>query len=133
MPNTCNQVATDVADKRPRAVIFALALVLSAVASAWCIRWADYSMFANGEAKVVLIENMRFVPRTVDLRLGDRIVFKNRGLEPCAVILSGDDPFESGMLAHNQEWSFIPSRRGTFYYHLTGYPSAEGCMRVKNR
>lgn len=78
----------------------------------------------------VTIEDMAFVPRTLEVAKGDTIVWTNKDLVPhTATSKSGG--FDSQTLRTEASWSYTATRTGTFEYLCTFHPTMAGTVRVR--
>ena len=57
----------------------------------------------------VVIENMKFTPANLHLRLGDRVIFKNADLVPHTATAKDAAGFDSGTLLMGQTWEYRPT------------------------
>lgn len=76
----------------------------------------------------VRIEGMRFVPETLTVQRGDRIVWTNLDLVPHTVT---QQAFDSHALAPNASWSYVAGKPGTYAYHCTTHPTMVGTLVVQ--
>lgn len=76
----------------------------------------------------VRIEGMRFVPETLTVHRGDRIVWTNRDLVPHTVT---QQAFDSHALAPQASWSYVAGKPGTYAYHCTSHPTMVGTLVVQ--
>jgi|SRR5579872_3605790 len=83
-----------------------------------------------GAAQVVIIENMQFTPRELQVSRGTRIVWINKDLFPHTVTAAAR-AFDSGSIAANSSWTYIASKSGTYDYNCTFHSSMKGVIRVK--
>lgn len=83
---------------------------------------------------VVVIENMRFSPRTIRLREGEQVVFNNRDLFPHTATTKSKEAngFDSGILKPGESWTFTPRRGETIRYACTLHPTMEGEIIVEH-
>jgi len=56
----------------------------------------------SGATHTVVIENLKFVPETLEIRRGDTVVWQNRDLVPHTATAEGS--FDSGNIAPNASW-----------------------------
>lgn len=78
----------------------------------------------------VVIENMKFTPAHLQIRLGDKVVFKNVDLVPHTATAKDTARFDSGTLLENQTWEYQPKTAGTIPYHCIFHPLMEGSLQV---
>ena len=85
---------------------------------------------AAAATHTVTIEGMKFVPETVTVKKGDRIVWKNRDLVPhTATAASGT--FDSGKIEAQNSWKFTIRTSGRFSYACAYHPTMTGLVAVK--
>jgi plastocyanin len=69
----------------------------------------------------VQIRGMQFVPTSLQVAVGDHIVWTNKDLVPHTVTSAGT--FDSGPLQPNATWSFTVTNPGTLDYVCTLHPT----------
>lgn len=79
----------------------------------------------------VVIENMKFTPANLHIRLGDKVIFKNVDLVPHTATAKDTKRFDSGILLENQTWEYQPKATGTIPYHCIFHPLMEGALKVE--
>jgi plastocyanin len=92
-------------------------------------------IFANEEptTHVVVMENMKFSPSVLRVRVGDRIEFKNADLVPHTATAKPAGAFDSGLLKPAESWVFSPKALGIFEYTCTFHPMMVGKLTVDQR
>lgn len=101
------------------------------LAVAWtCAAFCCAQPLADTAARVhtVQIEGMRFVPETLTVRRGERIVWTNRDLVPHTVTQAA---FDSHAVAPNASWSYVAAKPGTYPYHCTSHPAMRATLIVQ--
>lgn len=81
-------------------------------------------------ARTVVIENMQFNPPQMTVRVGERVVWVNRDLVPHTVT-STSKLFDSGSIASNGSWSFIPRKAGAYAYGCSFHPTMQATITVQ--
>ncbi len=77
----------------------------------------------------VVIENLRFVPETLEIRKGDTVTWQNRDLVPHTVTVPGR--LESGNLGPNARWSHVFSTPATLAYVCRYHPMMKAQVIVR--
>ena len=78
----------------------------------------------------VIIEGTRFVPETLTVRRGERVVWLNKDPFPHTVTARGHG-FDSRSIAANASWRYVAQKSGTFDYVCTLHPTMTGTLVVK--
>lgn len=84
---------------------------------------------AAPQTHTIVIEGMRFVPETLTVRRGDRIVWRNRDLVPHTATASG--VFDSKSIAADGAWTYVARRAGTLPYVCSFHPTMKGALTVQ--
>ena len=119
--------ARAVANRAPAGAWRFVAAVLCTI-----LTWALAAGAAQAEPRThtVVIENMQFMPATLAVRVGDRIVWRNDDLVPhTATTLTGR--FDSGTIAHGKSWTHVAGQRGTLPYVCTFHPMMKAALVVQ--
>lgn len=85
-----------------------------------------------GDADVVAIamQDIRFAPRTAEVRVGQTVVWTNReAVQHDVRALKGGD-FRSAVLGEGQTFEFTPRAAGTVRYDCSIHPGMTGALRV---
>ena len=82
---------------------------------------------------VVRIENMKFSPAMLTIRVGDRIQFENADLVPHTATAKPSGAFDSGIVKPGESWVLIAKSAGKFAYTCTFHPMMEGEITVEKR
>jgi plastocyanin len=124
MPNTSRQTTGD----RVRRWLWAVALTLGAiVAASFSVLRADAP---ENKSHLVLIQNMRFTPATIEVRVGDRVTFKNEDLVPHTATSTQGRPFDSGLIEAGASWSVAWKGEANSQYRCTFHPTMTGSIVV---
>jgi plastocyanin len=86
---------------------------------------------AAGATHTVVIENMQFQPKVLDVKAGDLIVWKNRDLVPHTVTAASGSTFDSGSIAPEASWSYRVTAKGNIPYVCTYHPTMAAQIVVK--
>jgi len=89
--------------------------------------------FAKEEAStthVVVMENMKFSPSVLRVRIGDQIEFKNSDLVPHTATSKPAGAFDSGLVKPGESWVFSPKKFGAFDYTCSFHPMMVGKLTV---
>lgn len=78
----------------------------------------------------VSIQQMRYVPATLELRAGDKIVWVNEDIFPHTVT-AADKSLDSGLMTAKQSWSWVAGEKGEHPYVCTYHPTMKGTVIVK--
>ena len=72
---------------------------------------------------------MRFVPDTLSVRRGDRIVWRNEDLVPHTATAA--KVFDSGSIGSNASWTLVARQAGSFAYLCSFHPTMTGTLKVE--
>ena len=78
----------------------------------------------------VEIAEFEFAPSTLDVRVGDTIIFTNRDFVPHTASLSPSG-WDSGGLKKNGNWSITFDKPGTYDYFCRYHPNMQAKILVK--
>ena len=73
-----------------------------------------------------------YEPRTVRVKAGETVVFKNVSNAPHTVTEVPDELFNSGFIATNGQWKFTPTKTGTFNFYCEYHPKMVGKLVVES-
>lgn len=91
---------------------------------------AEFAAAAGaGNAHTVAMDGTRFVPGTITVKRGDRIVWVNK--DPFPHTATARPLFDSESVAAGDSWSFTATRAGEFPYVCTLHPGMKGVLIVK--
>ena len=85
---------------------------------------------AEPATRTVTIEGMKFVPETVTVHRGDRVVWVNRDVLPHTVTATGG-AFDSHDIAADASWTFEAHETGNFPYFCTLHTIMTGRLVVQ--
>ncbi len=77
----------------------------------------------------VAMDGTHFIPETLTVKRGDRVVWVNKDPFPHTATAAGI--FDSGSIAADQSWSYVARRAGEFAYVCTLHPGMEGTLIVQ--
>lgn len=77
----------------------------------------------------IAMDGTRFVPETVTVKRGDRVVWVNRDPFPHTATAAG--VFDSRSMAPGESWSYVPHRSGALAYVCTLHPGMQGTLIVQ--
>lgn len=77
----------------------------------------------------VAMDGTRFVPETLTVRRGDRIVWVNKDPFPHTATAAGT--FDSASIAAGHSWSYVARKAGEFPYVCTLHPGMKGRLVVQ--
>jgi plastocyanin len=78
----------------------------------------------------VSMDGTRFIPETLTVKRGDRVVWVNNDPFPhTATAVNGT--FDSKSIAAGHSWSYVAGRSGEFAYACTLHPGMKGTLLVK--
>jgi plastocyanin len=80
---------------------------------------------------VVKMENMKFSPAALRVRVGDRVDFRNADLVPHTVTAKSAGAFDSGLVKPGESWTFVAKTAGNFGYTCTFHPMMVGKLVVR--
>lgn len=110
------------AERRARALTWGfLTLAVASVAVAFLVGPK------RGRVHLVAIENMAYVPQSIEARVGDRVEFTNRDMMPHTVTGAG---FDSGAIAAGKSWTIAVERPGDLAYRCAYHPMMTGSIAV---
>jgi plastocyanin len=82
---------------------------------------------------VVRIENMKFSPAVLRVRVGDRVEFRNADLVPHTATAKPAGAFDSGLVKPGESWLFVSKSAGNFGYTCAFHPMMSGELLVEQR
>jgi plastocyanin len=71
----------------------------------------------------------RYVPGTLQLRVGQSVVFTNKS-DAAHTVTADNGSFDSGNIAVGATWRFTATKAGTFHYHCIYHPLMHGTIIV---
>jgi len=81
----------------------------------------------------VTIKGMVFTPATLEVSVGDTVVWVNEDLVPhtATAIVDGTTVFDSGVFPAEASWKYVASRSGTIPYVCLLHPMMKGTLIVR--
>ena len=98
--------------------------VLLMAAAAWFATPA-----AAAKTHTVAMDGTRFIPETITVKRGDRVVWVNK--DPFPHTATAGRTFDSKSIAAGQSWSYVPRKPGEFAYICTLHPGMKGTLIVQ--
>ena len=95
--------------------------VLAAVLSLPCL--------AGAATHVVTMEGIGFVPATVTVKRGDKVVWRNKDLVPHTATAPGT--FDSRQIGVGKSWTWTAKAPGRHEYVCTYHPGMKGVVTVQ--
>lgn len=87
---------------------------------------------ATAAVHTVIIDGMRFVPETIEVKAGDTVVWRNKDPFPHTVASIGPG-FASVAIAPQGEWRFEADNPGRYAYLCTLHRTMRGVLVVKRK
>ncbi|HEY0825022.1 MAG TPA: cupredoxin family copper-binding protein [Ramlibacter sp.] len=84
---------------------------------------------AAAATHTVTIEGMKFVPETLTVKKGDRIVWTNKDVVPHTATAKG--AFDSRSIAAGKSWSHVARKPGRHAYVCTFHPGMKATLVVQ--
>jgi plastocyanin len=84
---------------------------------------------AAAATHTVKIEGMQFVPATLTVKRGDKVVWQNKDVVPHTATAKGS--FDSGSIASGKGWSHAMKKAGRFDYVCTFHPGMKATVVVQ--
>jgi plastocyanin len=81
------------------------------------------------ETHTVAMDGTRFVPETITVKPGDRVVWVNK--DPFPHTATADRTFDSRSIAPGESWSYMARKLGEFTYVCTLHPGMKGTLIVQ--
>jgi len=78
----------------------------------------------------VVVEGMAFVPATLHVKRGDRVVWVNKDLVPHTATAKGR-AFDSGRIDSAASWSYVAAQPGTIEYDCAYHPTMTATLVVE--
>lgn len=99
---------------------------LPAAALALALAWP---LAAPAETHTVTIEGMKFVPATLAVKKGDRIVWNNKDVVPHTA--TAKEAFDSRSIAPGASWSHVAEKPGRHEVLCTFHPGMKATLVVQ--
>ena len=84
---------------------------------------------AGAATHTVKIEGMKFVPASLTVKRGDKVVWQNQDVVPHTATVKGK--FDSGNIATGKSWSHAMKKAGRFDYVCTFHPGMKAVVEVQ--
>ena len=78
----------------------------------------------------IVIDGMRFIPQTVEVKRGDTVVWRNKDPFPHTATASRGGP-ASPAIAAGASWTYEATQRGSYAYLCTLHTTMTGLLVVK--
>jgi plastocyanin len=98
--------------------------VLLIAAAAWLATPA-----AAAKTYTVAMDGTGFIPETITVEQGDRVVWVNK--DPFPHTATADRTFDSGSVAPGHSWTYVARKRGDFAYICKFHPGMKGTLVVR--
>ena len=85
---------------------------------------------AKSKTHTVALRGMRYVPATLVVNVGDRVVWKNEDIVPHTATDRGKS-FDSGSIEPGASWSYAANKKGTYFYYCAYHPNTKGKLIVR--
>jgi plastocyanin len=79
----------------------------------------------------IVIDGMRFIPQTVEVKAGDTVVWRNKDPFPHTATTVGNGGPASPAIAAGASWRFKATRAGTYPYLCTLHRTMTATLVVK--
>jgi plastocyanin len=84
---------------------------------------------ARAATHTIRIEGMRYVPATLTIKRGDKVVWDNKDVVPHTATAKG--AFDSGHIAAQRSWSHVMKKAGRYEYVCTFHPGMKAVLVVQ--
>lgn len=112
---------------------WSIALTLGVVAAASTLVLWSAPVDRKSVTLRIRIENMEFYPSTLEVRVGDRIEFKNLDLVPHTATSTTRQTFDSGTLKSGESWNLTCREEGVTGYRCIFHPAMTGSIKILPR
>ena len=129
MPSIFRAVSAERSELRARVGVAVCTMLFTAVAAAGISR--TITAKAAPPDHVVRIENMKFSPAALRVRVGDRVDFRNADLVRHTITAKSAGAFDSGLVKPGESWTFVAKTAGNFGYTCTFPPMMVGELLVR--
>ena len=85
---------------------------------------------AAPKTHTVVVEAMRFVPESLSVQRGDRVVWINKDLFSHTATATGG-AFDSRNIAPNASWTYVASEPGRYAYLCSLHTTMTGALTVQ--
>jgi plastocyanin len=116
-----------------RAAAFVLALTALAALPVERASSAPEKAAAAPKTHTVKIKGMAYVPATLEVSVGDTVVWVNEDMvaHTATAIVDGTTIFDSGVFAPKASWKWVASKPGKIPYVCTLHPTMKGTLIVR--
>jgi plastocyanin len=114
--------ASDVSRMRRLALMTGMVLFMAAAV------WLATPALA-AKTHTVAMDGTRFVPETITVKQGDRVVWVNKDPFPHTATAKGT--FDSKSVAAGKSWSYVARKPGELAYVCTFHPGMKGTLIVQ--
>lgn len=89
------------------------------------------SSASSGDEVKVTMKNIKYVPASVTVKVGQKIVWENTdGQIPHTVTATDGADFDSGTMANGDTFDYTPKKAGTISYVCQIHPNQKGTITV---
>lgn len=78
----------------------------------------------------VAVRGMKYVPETLEVKAGDKIIWVNEDIVPHTVT-AADKTLDSGLMQPKQSWSWVAEGKGERPYVCVFHPTMKGTVVVE--
>lgn len=104
-------------------------LAVALVVCAWGLLHAGAIAAATPAGHTVVIESIRFKPKTLTVKRGETVTWINKDPFPHTVTAPG--VFDSHDIPPNRSWKYTARKTGEFAYTCTLHPNMTGTLKVE--
>ncbi|MGH8853789.1 MAG: cupredoxin domain-containing protein [Telluria sp.] len=102
----------------------------AAMAAAFALAGTVSAEKAIPAVHTVLIDGMRFIPQTLEVKPGDTVIWRNKDPFPHTATGAAGGP-ASPAIAAGASWKFTAKKRGNYPYVCTLHPTMTATLVVK--
>jgi plastocyanin len=103
---------------------------LAALAAAFALPLPAGAAAAAPAVHTIVIDGMRFIPQTLEVKSGDTVVWRNKDPFPHTATAGAGGP-ASPAIAAGASWTFTANKRGSFPYLCMLHRTMTGTLVVK--
>lgn len=100
------------------------------IAFVWVVVWIGFPSAYAHEAHTVKIENISFIPATLDINIGDTVIWTNSDLVPHTVTAK-DKSFDSGTIDPGKTWKHRFKNKTKVDYICRFHPNMAATVDAK--
>jgi plastocyanin len=93
--------------------------------------WTGAGPQAKTKTYTIVIEGMKFIPKTLTVERGDTVIWNNKDPFPHTATAQSGFDFDSKGIGVNKAWQFVAHEPGTIPYICTFHPTMKGTLVVK--